>query len=71
MNVTENLTEYYDYDSDCNETSWVFTSGSVLIPVLYYMLFCVGLIGKITHTKVTCKTEYDILDRHIFLIWIV
>ncbi|XP_007578216.1 C-C chemokine receptor type 8 [Poecilia formosa] len=69
MNATEDESEYYDYDFECNETSWVSTGGSTLIPVLYYILFCVGLMGNgivlwvlLRYTKIRTMTDVFLLN---------
>ncbi|KAM4735272.1 uncharacterized protein FYW61_005825 [Anableps anableps] len=71
MDGTSNETEFYgdyEYDVFCNATN-VSTNVSTLVPVLYYMLFCVGLIGNgivlwvlLQYTKIRSMTDVFLLN---------
>ncbi|MEQ2231885.1 hypothetical protein ILYODFUR_005223 [Ilyodon furcidens] len=73
MNVTENgsaLYEEYVYDDVCDQqVGTLFTSESTFLPVLYYMLFCLGLIGNwivlwvlLRYTKMRTMTDVFLLN---------
>ncbi|KAM6909954.1 C-C chemokine receptor type 4 [Xenentodon cancila] len=60
-----------DYnESFCdNDTSSVFPGGFMVLPVLYYMLFCIGLLGNCTvlwlllrHVKLKTMTDVFLLN---------
>ncbi|XP_061572393.1 C-C chemokine receptor type 5 isoform X2 [Cololabis saira] len=71
-----NASEYeYFYEMENNETfcendtSSVFPGGSMVLPVLYYMLFCIGLLGNCTvlwvllrHIKLRTMTDVFLLN---------
>ncbi|XP_070691950.1 C-C chemokine receptor type 4 [Pempheris klunzingeri] len=70
MNISEN--EMYDYSSDivCDEgCSAEFLDSSTILPVLYYSLFCLGLLGNATvlwillqHIKLRTMTDVCLLN---------
>ncbi|XP_060937825.1 C-C chemokine receptor type 4 [Limanda limanda] len=39
---------YYDNDTSGCDLGSAFSSGSMVLPVLYYLLFCLGLLGNVT-----------------------
>ena len=53
MNISDNDSYspgIYDYEFGCDHSP-DFTSRSMVLPVLYYVLFCVGLLGMFNKTS--------------------
>lgn len=69
MNRTENGSELYeyDYDSVCEQPSSDFTSGSTLFVVLYYVLFSLGLTGKILMYIIYCIQTFFCFCFKVFM----
>ncbi|XP_068996137.1 C-C chemokine receptor type 4 isoform X2 [Embiotoca jacksoni] len=79
MNTSENdsliYSEMYDYDynATCYQgTSPEFTGGSIVLAVLYYMLFCLGLLGNCTvlwvllrHIKLKTMTDVCLFNLSV------
>lgn len=72
MDTAENnLTMYQDYSFDynysCNQDpSPELPSGNMVLPVLYYMLFCLGLLGMFKKAlSLKEKNKYAPLSWHI------
>lgn len=71
MNISENETFMYldyDYNDTCDQDPGPeLPDGSLVLPVLYYVLFCLSLLGMFKHLHLIKQRKHVSLSSHILI----